>query len=426
MIELEIMNQEDREKEKKEIIEQTAQFVRNNVKKLELYYGNADGGKRNGYIKSISMKEYIEYLVKVSVVILTANEYEENILNYYAHNSQKNAAENPILEVDRKVTFKTKKISFNAYILKIDKYYVLHLHAQNTGSYTIGGSADMVRYVAENEYLHPTCIISFGICFGHDHTKQELGDTIIAKTLYPYFIGAKLSDGTLTVKSHDFILNLSDTSNELYETLEKLKKNKIIDVDQTDIECNVDMGNLITGEAVLSDGIYKKIFEDAAHAIDPKGGEMEGYGMGKECLFYNIPCLLIKSICDWGSEKNIDKEINEMTHISNTKDKIQAYTSYCAYTVLKKLFNERIFEESLYEKYKNKLHQKAKIGNGCFVPSSEIVNEFKNYNDLLDNTETYKMVTSNYRKKFCEIMIKDGVWEASSNSNGYTFKEKGV
>lgn len=416
-----IISNENRDGEKEQLIKGIADFVKLNKTKLEKHYGNADGDKRTSYIKEITEEEYINYLIKVSVVVLTANEYEENILNYYAHKNQQNPADNPILGVNRKIVFKTNKISFDAYILKINNYFVLHLHAQNTGSYTMGGSADMVRYIAENEYLHPMCVISFGICFGHSHTEQELCSTIVAQTLYPYFIGVKLSDGTLTVKSHDFIIDMTSTSYELYEAVERLRKNKTIVLEENGIEGKVEFGNLITGEAVISDGIYKKVFEDASHVINCKGGEMEGYGLGKECLFYNIPCMLIKSICDWGSAKNVDDEIYSLTGVQNSKDKIQAYAAYCAYTVLKKMFEKHIFKDSLYSMFKQKMIEKCKDGNGCFIPYTEIENEFNKYNVSIGNEEEHKKITDQYIELFCKMMINDGVWEKTNTvGNGFT------
>lgn len=407
-----------------DIINDVIDFVKINKEKLESNYAKAKRSLRKHYIKNISEEEYIKRLIKVSVVVLTANEYEENLLNYSAYNDQKNPIDNPILEVDRKIAFKNEKIEFNAYLLKINSYEVLHLHAKNTGSYTTGGSADLVRYVAENEFIHPKCIISFGICFGHSYINQNLGDTIIAQNLYPYFIGVKLKDGTLTVKSDEFIIHLKESSKDLYDKLEKLIRNGELESDgETGVEGNVEVGNLITGEAVVSDATYKKTFEDAAHSINPLGGEMEGYGLGKECMFYDIPCMLIKSICDWGVAKNIDNEVQEATKVTKSKDKIQAYTSYCAYTVLKKLFNEQLFEKSLYDELKHSFMDVCNAGNGCYIPYSEVEEELLTHNSKKDS----KTITPSYIKAFCDSLVSDGFWiEKTTNKKGYQILKKEV
>lgn len=412
--ELEITKKNNQQKN--EIIQNIIEFVNKNKNILEEKYHDAQGQRQNDYTSNINIDEYEKKLLKVSVVILTANEYENKILNYYAFRSQKDRKK--ILKLDKKLYFKNNKIKFDAYIIKIKSHYVLHLHAQNTGSYTTGGSSDLVRYVAENEYLHPSCIISFGICFGHSHKTQIIGDTIIAKTLYPYFIGVKLNDGSITVRSHEFTIDLTETGRELYDNLEQIKSNGSLDDNEKSIEGRVRIGNLITGEAVISDEMYKDIFENAAHIISPYGGEMEGYGLGKECIFFNMPCMLIKSICDWGSAKNIDDYIHEVLNIENCKDKIQAYAAYCAYTVLDKLFEEELFEKSLYHRYKKEIIEKCQSGCGDYIPRVEVGKVFSEYNKNIPDSEAHKRITENYIDKFCLIMKEDKVWNEKKN-NGY-------
>ncbi len=46
------------------------------------------------------------------------------------------------------------------------------------------------------------------------------------------------------------------------------------------------------------------------------GGEMEGTGIYYECRKPDIPCIVIKGICDWGAEKN---SWSEAIHIVNQK-----------------------------------------------------------------------------------------------------------
>lgn len=399
-----------------EIIKSVIDFVNKNKEKLNSVYSNASRSLRKTYIKPITIDEYNRNLIKVSVVILTANEYEENVLNYYAFKNQPEPNGHPVLEVEEKIKFKNEKIRFNAYLLKINSQYVLHLHAKNTGSYTTGGSADLVRYVAENELLHPKCIISFGICFGHSCDVQNLGDTIIAKNLYPYFIGVKLTDGTLTVKSDEFVLHLENSYPDLYDGLECIRRNGELDCEWgNNIESETKIGNLITGEAVISDAILKKVFEDATKTINPLGGEMEGFGLGKECSFYNIPCMLIKSICDWGAGKNIDNEVERATSVINSKNKIQAYASYCAYTVLQKLFDNQLFGASLYDELADIFVNMYNAGAGIFIPHSEVKIQLLSFNKKI-----HKKITDKYIEEFCHSRILDGAWkEINESGRGY-------
>lgn len=70
---------------------------------------------------------------------------------------------------------------------------------------------------------------------------------------------------------------------------------------------------------------------------------MEGYGIAKECVYFaNIPCIMIKAICDWGVMKNIEEVLQEngVIYPERLKDKLQAYAAFCAGIVLFKLIEE--------------------------------------------------------------------------------------
>ena len=390
------------EQAKKDILDNVCNFIEEKKDNIEEIYSFSQI-KYNNYIKDITNEEYLKYLVKVSVVILTANEYEEKVLNYGAFSSRdKDNINNPILRINVEYN---KIIRFTAYILNINNYVVLHLHAQNTGSYTFGGSGDLVRYVVENELIHPTCIISYGICFGHDNYNQKLGDVIIAEKIYPYFMGVKLSDGTWQVKSHNYILNMRQTCNELYDKIEDLNNNQKFKI----LDSEVYFGNIITGEAVISDGFYKDIMIKASHIIDPKGGDMEGYGLAKECFTYNIPCMLIKSICDWGNQKNIDQEISQRTKVKNAKDKIQAYTSNCAFNVLKIMFENEIFEKSEYEEYKKSVIEKFDNKCTCLMPIDDLEKAFYDKYNTMKKSYSFKKLTKVYIEKVCEVLEQDEI-----------------
>ncbi len=413
-------------KENDLIIENIINFVSNNKDVLEEQFWKTDRSLRRSYLKQISMKEYEDLLVKISIVVLTANAIEENMLNYSVYREQQKlqgTVDSLILEIEKPIVFKDKSIKFNAYILKLNDYYVLHLHAKNTGSYTPGGSADLVRYVAENSRLHPKCLISFGICFGHSVIDQHIGDTIIAKNLYPYFMGAKVNDGSITVKSDEFVLHVDKSDSELFDEIERLERNGYFDKSIDNNICgNVKLGDLITGEAVVSDQTFKETFEKAAGAVCPLGGEMEGYGLGKECIFYHIPYLIIKSICDWGVAKNIDDIIEEKTGVKNGKDKMQAYASMCCFTVFRKLFETNIFEKTIYHEFRNDFIDSFKAGAGCYYPYDAIIEELCKYNQN-ENQKAYKKITQDYIDAFCKAMEIDGVWnEIKGNEKGYIMK----
>ena len=59
----------------------------------------------------------------------------------------------------------------------------------------------------------------------------------------------------------------------------------------------VSFGNIITGEAVVNNQKEKLKAIERAYGCDITAGEMEGYGLAKECIYYShIPCLIIKAI----------------------------------------------------------------------------------------------------------------------------------
>lgn len=279
--------------------------------------------------------------VKTDIVILTANVFEKNILHVNAVNETKqeimhyiiNSCNNPL-----------RPLNINIYFFQMGGFQILHMEAKQTGSYSMGGSADLIRFVMRNNYCFPSAIISYGICFGNDYHKQRLGDTIIANKLYPYFMSAKVKEKYLFVKDS----NIFDINPQLDAKIQYLiGKGELSESDR------IFYGNMVTGEAVISNEIMKEIFINAATNQPVLGGEMEGYGLFKECQGFEclVPCLLVKSICDWGAYKNIEEDTNTD---SNLKDKLQAYAAKQAYKVLSILLQRdcSIFELSIYEQIK--------------------------------------------------------------------------
>ena len=64
-------------------------------------------------------------------------------------------------------------------------------------------------------------------------------------------------------------------------------------------------GEIFSGGAVVSDKDFKKALHQ--NHINAIGGEMEGAGVHFACYLVEpneVPCVVIKAICDWGEEKN--------------------------------------------------------------------------------------------------------------------------
>ncbi len=337
-----------------QVKESVCSFYINNKSKCDINYANATS-KNIGkiYEDIVDTNVIISLFVQTSFVVITANKFEKNILH---HN------------IFKKENRKIKKISINlfpqretkqetyAYCFNWNGYTVLHIEAQNTGSYTIGGSADIVRYVLDNKYIVPIGIISFGICFGADENNSCLGDVIISKKVYPYFIGSKIQENGYFVNDDNVFSIVSDLSAKIKFIIDK---NAFSELENT-----VYFGNYITGEAVVS---QRKARDQFVKQTTQKiiAGEMEGYGLFKESrgTYYSIPCVIIKSICDWAVMKNFktkdifEKLISENSNITvsedeqkTLKDRIQAYSANQAFEVLNILLNNKIFEDSIFSK----------------------------------------------------------------------------
>lgn len=352
----------EKSKEEELVINNIIEFLDSDKKRLmECCYSSIKDNQNGRYFKDkisvIEDNEFDSFFPLVSVVIMTANKIERDSLNYIAYGQKDNDLKKrkhaiPIFEGS---DFGAP----DAYLFKMQSVYVLHLHAYETGANTPGGSTDIVRFISGNLFVNPLCIISFGICYGRDPINQHIGDVLIPKKLYPWSIGQKIGDNDFEIKNDNFNLWLETEfkSSGIYSILRdfcndddgriitdsiKLKGGGSNDEKQYDFSIKVTWGNMSTGEAVVSSQKAKKAIQDATKNEKEFGGEMEGYGIAKECIYYaKIPCFIIKSICDWGVCKDIDNKLKEKTIEcpDNLKDKLQTYAAFCSAIALFQLLN---------------------------------------------------------------------------------------
>ena len=259
------------EKEQKindEIKENVVNFYKNNSEVCDRRYYELTSGSNFNIYEDVKNSEIINsLLLKSSIVILTANDFEKNTLHLNAYKEKKQNIKHVLINCSKNIH---RPFNVNMYFFEIKGYFVFHMHAKETGSYTLGGAADLIRYALRHEYCFPTAIISFGICFGNDYKKQKIGDTIIVKKLYPYFMSAKIKGKIFSVKDS----NIFDIDTELDAKIQHLKGKGEFN------ESNgIYYGNMITGEAVVSNALLKDIFAEAATNQPILGGEMEGYAL---------------------------------------------------------------------------------------------------------------------------------------------------
>lgn len=342
------------------VVDYMKKFLASDSSKLMEYCyfsirNQAKGRSHREQIKVLEDSNFDAMFPLISCVILTANKIECDSLNYI-FSQQKNAVlqrRKHLLPIFPGNNFGAPE----AYIYKLNSSFILHLRAYETGANTPGGSTDLVRYISRHPLLRPSSIISFGICYGRDTETQEIGDVIIPQKLYPWSIGQKISEGKFSIKHDNFNLWLEEkfSSSKIYSSLRDfcngdegryvtdsltLYSSETGSCLKRNFSTKVTLGNMSTGEAVVSSAKAKKLIQQSMHNEKELGGEMEGYGLAKECIYYaNIPCLIIKAICDWGEAKNIDQILKKenISYPPNLKDKLQAYAAFCAGIVLMQL-----------------------------------------------------------------------------------------
>ena len=340
-----------------------------------------------------------KHMMDTSIIILTANRFERNVLHIKAKDEGQTIYQ---IEMES-IGTGDKRLIINAYFFSIAGYNVLHMTANQTGSYSMGGSADLIRLALNNQYCFPDAIISFGLCFGNDYHKQQFGNTIIANKIYPYFMSAHVDDDGIRIEDN----NIFDIDNRLSVQIHNMRENGVLKESEGEY-----IGRLITGEAVISNEIIKQVFiRAAAGGQKILGGEMEGYGLFKECRGYEhkIKCLIIKSICDWGAMKNIDADILiEKDMDTNIKDKIQAFAVYRAYDVLIKILrnNHPIFKHSLYEVVSDKIIYNKENKYMDSLSKRDLLNMIRSE---LGEMDLCKTVTGEYIDLFIKRLFKDNI-----------------
>lgn len=386
-------------------------FYAEHMNSCDTSYAKAEDSYINNIYEIITDETAISILfINTAIVILTANKYERNILHQNIFNATGEKIKK--LEINLLTSYERYSNQVYAYWFKWKGKAYLHIHTNVTGSYTITGSADVINWVKNNMFLFPTLILSFGVCFGTNEEKYSLGDVIISKKIYPYFIGAKINGEKLTVVD-DNMFRIDPT---IYNKLQDLKNNNLFN----NLEFDVSLDNYLTGEAVVSSLKARLAFDGITTQHTPVG-DMESYGIFKECHCNNfkIPCFVIKSICDWGVEKNFDvNDVNIQNEFEkiignkvkrgnydtkqlllSLKDRLQAYSADCSFKALDIIMENCDFGESLILKIQNWIT----VYNGSATSYEEITEKVQS--NLIDFKISCKPI-----KKFvdrCIISLHD-------------------
>lgn|GEM_PF-3912536 len=250
-------------------------------------------------------------------------------------------------------------INITYYFFNWGNYKAVYVWAGDTGAHTRAGSSWTLRKIFER--FTPKVVFSLGVAFGIKRDGPPNG-VIVSKRICSYDMGRKMTAGKIVIKKeHNF--SISPWLHERFRQCKGFLSKEPI--------C-VRYGDIASGEAVVDDEGFKQSVIDAVSSKDLIGGEMEGYGLFSECANKEIPCAVIKGICDWGAGKNELGHTEEENDLR--KDKIQAYAMHNCLQVVNKLFQDNIL-----------LKREPSDSNIIkFVDShNKVLNVFKKYQALL-------------------------------------------
>lgn len=160
-----------------------------------------------------------------------------------------------------------------------------------------GGSAAQAIY-SKNETEAVGGVISVGMCFGVDRTKQSLGDIIISSSLLPYDNRDVKAHGRLPQEDFSRVRR-HPAKESLRAMLERSKESQERDF-------TVHVGAILSGGARIHCGAYRDhLVNMLSKAAEDTivGGEMEGIGLLSLSPLENPGWIVVKGICDFADEQ---------------------------------------------------------------------------------------------------------------------------
>lgn len=306
----------DYDNNREKFLEHMRMYEKRNHTALELYYSY--------YKKAISPdffeKHYVllreeklhGLLSQCKVMVLTANPIEKAIFHYM------------MIEKSRRKIIRILNGNTAYFILKWGKYWVAHIHQNETGAYKNMGSNATINEALKQ--FTPNVIISLGVAFGIDYTTQNIGDVIVSRRILPYGENKRDENKIKPDRSQD-------------KTIDDWLHVRLVNANGF-LE-GVTYGDVLSGGSVMSSFKEKETiclgYTKADFII---GGEMEGTALFQYAKSEGIPGVVIKGICDWGVAKNnIFPQNSEREEIF--KDSLQAFAMVNAIDKSTPLFNDK-------------------------------------------------------------------------------------
>lgn len=171
------------------------------------------------------------------------------------------------------------------------------------GQSGVGGSILTVENAIKE--LHPDFVIMSGIAWGANKEKQSIGDLLITTQVWDYDLEKIKSDGTTISRGA-----ITPASPRLVQMLETLSV--------TINEYSTYFGVVASGSKLLDNQEFvTKLLLEQPEII---GGDMESAGVAAVCNRNNIDWVVVKGICDWGFDKNINKNEYQIKAANNSSD----------------------------------------------------------------------------------------------------------
>jgi nucleoside phosphorylase len=164
-------------------------------------------------------------------------------------------------------------------------------HARSSGG-SVGPSGSLPVAMETLSHLHPTYLISAGICFGLDEKKQNLGDVAVAVAVKLYEPGK--------VKPNKFV----DRGDRISVGSTLLDRVRVARREWTGAQ--IHFGLVVSGEKLVNARSFRRFLK----SVEPEAiaGEMEAAGIVSACQRSSREFLLIKGIADWGMSKSDDHQ----------------------------------------------------------------------------------------------------------------------
>lgn len=138
--------------------------------------------------------------------------------------------------------------------------------------------------------LNPKYVISVGICFGLQESKQTLGDVVISEYIHDYEkqrVSKERPENRGATREGSPIL------------LSRARANMIVWK-----KAALHVGAIVSGEKLVDDAEFRATL--LKFQPTPIAGDMEAWGLSAVCHESQKQFIMVKGICDWGMKKEKD------------------------------------------------------------------------------------------------------------------------